>query len=86
MAEKENEILGYIEIKSIENETIYVEGIYILPSYRRKGLGKNLIHSLIKHRNENSKKLKVRAYTEAGVAFWKNFGFNIQHYTLNYEY
>ena len=83
----EDGIVGYIEIdpaKSSQLFEVYIRGIFVLQDYRRSGVGKKLVKMIIERHGGGGKKLRVHAFTKAGIKFWESYGFNIQRYDLQY--
>jgi GNAT superfamily N-acetyltransferase len=81
-------VIGYIEVdpdRTIEGSAVYLRGIYVLPEYRRGGIGKRLLQMMVKEKRKEGEELRVRAFTEEGLRFWQDFGFNIAHYSLQYN-
>lgn len=81
----QNELAGYLKIninvaqtESIDADALEVERIYILPSFKGKGLGKTLIQKAIelaqKH-HKNKLWLGVWEHNLAGLRFYEKMGF-----------
>lgn len=49
--------------------------IYVLPAYRRQGLGEHLVQALINHGSTVFEAITLRTHTEHGQAFYKALGF-----------
>ena len=84
----DDRVIGYIEVdknRYIPGKACYIRGIYVLPSYRRKGVGRNLVKELMKEKCVRKEQLRVEALTEKELAFWKELGFKIHHYSLYYD-
>ncbi|MHA2091213.1 MAG: GNAT family N-acetyltransferase, partial [Candidatus Kariarchaeaceae archaeon] len=63
-------VIGYIEVdpdRTIEGSAVYLRGIYVLPEYRRGGIGKRLLQMMVKEKRKSGEELKVRAFTEEGL-------------------
>lgn len=85
---QENNVVGYIEVDPTSKEKskfILIKGIYVLPEYRRKGVGKKLLTMMKEEKCGHNEQLRVQAFTESGLRFWENFGFKIHHYSLYYN-
>ncbi len=83
---KTNEIIGYIEMgehKTIKGKKIfYIRGIYVLPEYRRHGIGRELFNRMLREKCKDAVQIRVDAFTEEGLNFWKNLNFKVHHYAL----
>ena len=86
---EEFKIIGYIELDpehTNEPNISYIRGIFVLPNYRRRGIGQNMLNLIISYISENNRQLRVSAFTKEGLNFWKNYGFNIHHYALYHDH
>lgn len=80
-----NKVIGYIELAphgSMRRNAIYIRGIYVLPEYRRRGIGSEMLKIVRKNKLEGDIELRVHAFTQAGLKFWENYGFKVHHYSL----
>lgn len=78
------DIVGYAEIDTVspeESSSVFVRGLYVLPSHRREGVGGTII-KMIKDKFAVNKKVRVRAYTGEGKNFWESLGFIIHHHDM----
>lgn len=55
-----------------------IRHIYVLPAYRRHGIGKQLVQALITQGSDRFKIITLRTLTEHGQAFYKSLGFSDQ--------
>ncbi len=55
-----------------------IQHVYILSAYRRAGVGRYLMHSLIDHARSHFTLLTLRTLTEHGSAFYNSLGFSSQ--------
>jgi GNAT superfamily N-acetyltransferase len=53
-----------------------IRHVYVLPSYRRQGLGRDLVLALIQHARSHFELLTLRTPTKHGDAFYKSLGFS----------
>lgn len=53
-----------------------IRHVYVMPGYRRRGLGKLLVEALIDHAAEHFSTLTLRTMTEEASTFYKALGFN----------
>lgn len=52
-------------------------GIYILPAYQSKGIGKRLFSKILKYIGRNSVYLEVFAYNDKAINFYRKFNFSL---------
>ena len=84
----DNMIVGYLEIdanRSKPRKAFYIGGIYVLPEYRRRHVGKNLFLTMLKEKCKHDEQIRVEAITEDELRFWKSLGFKIHHYSMFYD-
>lgn len=55
-----------------------IQHLYILSAYRRTGVGRHLMHTLIDHARSHFTILTLRTLTEHGSAFYNSLGFSSQ--------
>jgi GNAT superfamily N-acetyltransferase len=53
-----------------------IRHVYVLPSYRRQGLGRDLVLALIQHARSHFELLTLRTPTKHGDSFYKSLGFS----------
>ena len=53
-----------------------VRHVYVLPAYRRSGVGRQLMQALITHARQFYEVLTLRTLTAHGDAFYKSLGFS----------
>jgi GNAT superfamily N-acetyltransferase len=53
-----------------------IRHVYVLPDYRRKGIGRDLVLALIQHARTHFDTLTLRTLTEHGDGFYKSLGFS----------
>jgi GNAT superfamily N-acetyltransferase len=53
-----------------------IRHVYVLPSYRRQGLGHDLVLALIQHAQSHFELLTLRTLTKHGDSFYKSLGFS----------
>lgn len=73
----DGEIMGYCLYRTENAREIYVRQYYILPGFRRKGLGKQAFLTLAKEvfTGINDITLDVLEGNSPGKAFWESMGF-----------
>ena len=81
VAEDNGEIVGfasyYFTYFSWTGKAIYLDDLYVVASYRGKGIGRRLLEEIISiGKRENCKRLKwqVSKWNEAAINFYKNMG------------
>ena len=82
-------VIGYIEMEAdslLDGDAVFIREIYVLPEYRRGGIGKRMLEMMLKEITQNEKHIRVNAYTEDELKFWEFLGFKIRFYSLNYEH
>ncbi|MEP5338656.1 MAG: GNAT family N-acetyltransferase [Algibacter sp.] len=52
----ENDTVGFIKLNTSKNDVVELEKIYLLPKYKRKGLGKFAFSSIIENQKEKDLK------------------------------
>jgi N-acetylglutamate synthase-like GNAT family acetyltransferase len=73
----DDEIIGYYSILKLENKTIKLDNLFLLPKFIGKGYGKLLMNHCIKKAKEaNMKKIILDSEPNAEL-FYKSFGFKI---------
>lgn len=79
-------VIGYAGLWKIIDEG-HITNIAVLPMYRKKGYGNNLIKNLINYCNKNSivsMTLEVRESNEAAINLYRKNGFEIAGIRPNY--
>lgn len=73
----DDEIIGYYSILKLENKTIKLDNLFLLPKYIGKGYGKFLMNHCIKKAKEtNMEKIILDSEPNAEL-FYKSLGFKI---------
>ncbi len=78
-------IVGYAEVDPQESGRILIMGVFVLPEYRRKGIGKKILQMILNEICTNHEDLYVRAFTDHGVKFWQSYGFDVQFHVMEYK-
>ncbi|MEM3833256.1 MAG: ribosomal protein S18-alanine N-acetyltransferase [Thermoprotei archaeon] len=89
VAEKDNEIVGYLSasIEGYFNKVCHLLSIAVLPEYRNRGIGSLLLKhliDLIKTKGIRSIILEVKKDNEPAINVYKKFGFEIIGYRYRY--
>ncbi|MDH5404367.1 MAG: GNAT family N-acetyltransferase [Candidatus Heimdallarchaeota archaeon] len=82
-------IIAYVEVEKSYSPKInafYIRGIYVLPDYRRIGVGRKLLSIIKKEKCTSHEELRVNAFTTDGLRFWEAYGFKVHHYSLFYDH
>ena len=88
IAEKDNEVKGYLVgslILSDYQKIGYIDDVFILKRFRKKGAGKKLIERFLKilERNKIKKcRLGVSTKNNKAIDIYKKMGFKIKHYEM----
>lgn len=90
IVERGSEIVGYMLYHHNTDEyfpyknSIYVRQFFILPSYRRRGIGQGVFEQIIsKYFLEgHAIMLDVLETNPEGKAFWQKLGFDVYHITM----
>jgi ribosomal protein S18 acetylase RimI-like enzyme len=81
-------MVGYIEIDPVikKNESvIYIVGIFVLPHYRRRKIGRDMLSIISDIAEKKKSQLRINAFSKRALSFWEEFGFKLHHYALYYE-
>ncbi len=78
-------VIGYILFRR-DTDWLYIRQFFIVPAFRRKGLGKLAIQKLREDVWRNTKiRLDVLVGNFHGVAFWESAGFSGYSLTMEYD-
>lgn len=80
LAEKNNKIIGTAAIKKINNKTLKLKRMYVIPSVQGKGVGQVLMNKIMDFCIKNKyKRIILTTYKEMskGINFYKKNGFAI---------
>lgn len=78
-------VIGYILFRQ-DTDWLYIRQFFIVPTSRRKGLGKLAIQKLREDVWKNTKiRLDVLVNNSRGIAFWKSVGFSEYSLTMEYD-
>lgn len=77
-------IIGFLEIDAtrIRESAFFIRSIYILPEYRRQGIGRKLIHIILEKKCTKGQQLRVESFGESETKFWESLGFKVHHVSL----
>lgn len=83
VAKENNKIVGYLSLRpDKESKWLWVEDVYIIKNWRKKGISKLLVRELINHKNKKFPKRKlVLLTTDKNVKIFKKLRFKK---TLNF--
>ncbi|MBS7360683.1 MAG: ribosomal protein S18-alanine N-acetyltransferase, partial [Oscillospiraceae bacterium] len=79
VAQNNGEVLGYIGAHNVLGE-VYITNIAIFPEFKRQGIGKKLIETLlnsVKEENAEFVTLEVRKSNESAIGLYKKMGFKV---------
>jgi len=81
VAKDDNKIIGIIGSYKESDETAVIWGTYVNLSYRGKGIGKMLLHEIIKSIETDKSTKKIKLWVEenhhVAMSLYKKFGFDI---------
>jgi len=77
----ENTIIGFLDfcLNYMDKNILYISTLYILEKYRRKGLGQEIIETIVKNITEiEIKEIQIHCSlrNSLGLQFWVKQGFN----------
>ena len=77
--------IGYVLFRQ-DAEWLYLRQFFIVPAFRRKGLGKLAVEKLREDVWSNKRlRLEVLVNNARGVAFWQSVGFSVYSLTMEYK-
>ena len=79
-------VVGYVLFHQ-DTERLYIRHFFIVPAFRRKGLGKLAIQELRENvwNSATRLRLEVLVNNPRGTAFWRSVGFNAYSLTMEYN-
>lgn len=86
IAEEGGKVLGYA-VGEVFHDFSYIDSIAVDPLFRRRGIGKRLLHHLLelfKSRGAKKVKLHVRVSNQVAQKFYEGFGFRCKQVVRNY--
>ena len=81
-----NAIIGFSEIdpeRSKPGEYYILTGLYVIPSYRSKGIGQQLVNKMLEEKCKNGEELIVNAFNDSERKVWEKLNFSIQKMSLS---
>ena len=81
-----NSIIGFIEIdpqKSVQNTSYFISNLYVLPSYRKRGIASMLVHKMSEDKCSNGAELIVQVCNEDDRKFWEKLNFSVKNTILS---
>lgn len=79
-AKSDDELIGVGGIHPdpylIDSSIGRIRHVYVLPEYRRSGIGRQLVESLLEHARRHYSSVTLRTLTTHGDAFYKSLGFS----------
>lgn len=81
------DIIAYVELdrRSSHSKSVYIRGVYVLPSHRRMGVGRKLLEMVKSEFSRHGERIMVEAYTKKGRRFWESLNFEIHHYAMELQ-
>ena len=81
------QIIGYLSTeikKQNKEEVLFLDNIFVLKEYRKKGISKNLIFMFLEEYKRKYSKIKLYSPTSL-ERFYKKFGFKSKYITMVFE-
>ena len=81
-----NAIIGFSEIdpeQSKPGKYYLLTGLYVLPSYRGKGIATELVRKMLKEKCSNGEELLVQAFNDSEKKVWEKLLFSVKSTTLS---
>ncbi len=77
------ELAGMVSAGRIDENTVKIFQLYVLPSHQRKGIGSKLMDAAIQHfRGVAKVVLEVEEGNKKGISFYKKYGFTYPRKTV----
>lgn len=85
--EVDREVVGFIEIDAtrIKENAFYIRGIYVLPEFRRRGIGRKLLDIILEKKCTRNQQLRAESYSDFETKFWESLNFKKHHVSLYIE-
>jgi len=83
--EENSELIAFIRIKTLKNNTCHISDLYVKKEFRGKGLGKKLMEIADEYAKRKGAKritLNVRKDNEPALNLYKKSGFKIKKYQM----
>ena len=68
-------IIGLITVRKVNDNTIFMQRLYVHPKYQRQGVGKKLMDKSVKYFSAKKIKLEVEERNVKGISFYMKNGF-----------
>ena len=81
-----NAIVGFSEVdpeNSKPGKYYLLTGLYVLPSYRGKGIASMLVQKMLEEKCANGEELHVKAFNDAEKIVWEKLTFGVKTTTLS---
>ena len=81
IVQKKNGKIGFIGIKELNKNIIYLAGLYLLSNQQRKGYGKEIIEKLIKrYKKQGYEEITLLVHKDAywAISFYKKNNFKVE--------
>ncbi len=77
------ELVGMVSAGKIDENTVRIFQLYVLPSHQRKGIGSKLMDAAIQHfRGAAKVVLDVEEGNKKGISFYRKYGFTYPRKTV----
>lgn len=84
--ENKNAIVGFSEVdpeQSKPGKYYLLTGLYVLPSYRSKGIGVKLVDKMLQEKCSNGEELIVDAFNDSERKIWEKLNFSFKKMELS---
>ena len=84
--ENKNSIIGFAEVdpeRSKPGKYYFLTGLYVIPSYRSKGIATQLVKKMLDEKCANGEELHVQAFNDAEKKVWEKLAFSVKTMTLS---
>lgn len=81
-----NAIIGFSEVdpeRSKPGQYYFLTGLYVLPSYRGKGIASRLVKKMLEEKCSGGEELLVQAFNDSEKKVWENLLFKVKTTTLS---
>ena len=81
-----NAIIGFAEVdpeRSVEGKYYFLSGLYVLPTFRNRGIASKLVRKMLTDKCPNREELIVTAFDEKEKQVWETLMFKLKSVTLS---
>lgn len=81
-----NSIVGFSEVdpeRSKPGKFYFLTGLYVIPSFRSKGIATQLVQKMLEEKCKNGEELFVQAFDDSERKVWEKLNFSFKTMTLS---